>query len=961
MLLLPFSVLAQNTLKGKVVDQSNSQPLAGVSIAISGTKTATLTDSNGSFTLNNVKSGDTVTFTFLGYTSQSIKYTGQPTIEVSLTAGDKAIEEVVVVGYGKVKKKDATGSVTTVTEKDFVKGPVVAVDQMIQGKVAGLSITSGGGSPGEGASIRIRGGASLNAYNDPLFVIDGVPVDGGVTGGRNPLATINQNDIESVTVLKDASATAIYGFRASNGVIIITTKKGKAGALKVNYNGNVSVSQVGRSADVMDGNQFRSYVNANGSANQIALMGAANTDWQKEIYRTALGTDHNIAFSGGEKWLTYRASVGLTDMNGILKRDNMNRATTGVALVANFFDNHLKFEFNNKTSVLKNNYSNRGAVSSALAMDPTQSVYNTDGTYFQWIDINSSNNLAVRNPLSLIEQQNNFGTSFRSLGNLQTEYKFHFLPELKAVANFGYDYQSGRSYGNVSTNFAYTDAQGDAYENNNLRKNRLMDLYLNYKKDINAIKGNIEFTAGYSYQNFNDISNGFTLQGNSTQPPVYNSPFDDVTNFQSFFGRGIFNFFNKYIVTATIRRDGTSRFTEENRWGNFPSVALAWKLNEENFLKNVTTITDLKLRLGWGVTGQQNIGRKYPSLPLFFSSDTQAQYQLGNQFYNTVRPEMSNPNLKWEETTTKNIGLDFGLFNNRLTGSVDVYEKDTKDLLAFIPVPAFAGLTNFFDYNIGNLNNKGIEVMSNLELVKKDDFYISVGGNITVQKTKITSLIEEASDARIETGDNVSVGNQVQVQQVGYAPGSFWVYEQAYDANGKPINGVYIDRNGDGIVNEKDKYIYKKPAADVYYGLNTQIRYKNWDFAMSWRGSWGNYLYNRVDSNLGWKDAVLLNNNFLGNGTVDLLENNFTDQSTQRYQSDYYIQKASFIRMDNVTIGYNFNNFLGTKTNAKLSLAGQNLLLFTPYKGIDPELTSGVDYTIYPRPRMYTLGLNINF
>ena len=961
LLLLPLGVLAQNTVKGVVIDAASQQSLPSVDIKIEGTTNGTATDFDGKFTLSNVKAGEKIVFSYVGFVTQTITYSNQKEIIVVLKEDVQQLKDVVVIGYGTVKKKDATGSVNTITTKDFVKGPVVAADQLIQGKVAGVQITNGGGSPGEGSTIRIRQGSSLNANNDPLFVIDGVPVAQDNTGGRNPLATINQNDIESVTVLKDASATAIYGSRASNGVIIITTKKGKSGDLKVNYNGNVSLSEIYKKADVLSANQFRDYINANGNAAQQALLGTANTDWQDEIYRKALGTDHNISLSGGTDLLTYRASVGLTDMNGILKRDNMNRGTTSVALVGNFFDKHLKIEVNNKTSVMRNNYSNRGAIGAAVTFDPTQNVRNVDGSYFGWINYSTPTptpvQLAGRNPAALLDQFNNLGTNFRSLGNIQTEYKLHFLPELKLVANFGYDYTTGKTYGNSSPDFLYDET--DSYQAENFSKNRLMDLFFNYKKDINAIKGSVEVTAGYNYQNLQYFGSNSSVNNAIIDPG--NKYFNEL-NLQSFFGRAIVNLYDKYIITATYRRDGSSRFTKDLRWGNFPSAAFAWKLNEESFIKNISSISNLKLRVGWGITGQQDIGSFYPSQPTYLASDAQAQYQFGNQFYTTVRPERYNPNLKWEQTETRNIGLDFGFLKDRITGSVDVYEKRTKDLLAFIPNPPFFGFSNYDNYNIGKTKNQGIEITAEVIPVKNDNVTWAVGGNITLQNAKLTDLIAGAPNFGIETGGIAGgVGNTIQVQTVGYTPNSFFVYEQAYDNLGKPIDGVFIDRNQDGVINTADKYIYKKPTADVFYGFYTNLSYKNWDMAMSWRGSWGNYVYNNVDSNLGWSNQILIRDTDLSNGVTEVLNTNFSNGGITRYQSDYYIQDATFVRLDNLTIGYNFKKFMSEKVSAKLSLGGQNLLLFTDYKGIDPEVSGGIDNNIYPRPRIYTLGLNVNF
>ena len=960
LLLLPFCALAQNTFSGSVVDKTTGQPIPGVNVIIQGSTSGAATDFDGKFQLVNVKKGDNIVFSFIGYKSETVVFNNQKTITVSIEQDASQLKEVIVqVGYGTVKKKDATGSVTTITTKDFNKGPVVAVDQMLQGKVAGLQVINNGGSPGDGATIRIRGGSSLNASNDPLYVIDGIPVDNGIQGGKNPLATINQNDIESVTILKDASATAIYGSRASNGVIIITTKKGKAGDMKINYNGNLSVSTIAKTADNLSPDQFRAYVNANGNPTQIALLGTANTDWQKQIYKTAIGTDHNLSLSGGTDMITYRASMGFTDMKGLLIGDTFQRTTLSANLIGKFFDNHLRIEFNNKTSLMENNYSNQGAIGAAVTHDPTQPIYNADGTYNQWNFDTAP--LAGANPLSLLNQFVNKGTSTRSIGNMQTEYKLHFLPDLKLVANLGYDYQSGRSFGNTSLDYYNTSTRGNSYLNTEDKKNILMDLFFNYKKDLSFIKGSVEVTGGYNYQNFDrTYANQSTVYSTNVTSLAVATP--EIVNLQSFFGRGIFNIADKYIVTATLRRDGTSRFAPQYKWSNFPSVALAWKIKDENFVKDIESISNLKLRLGWGITGQQNV-TTYPSIPLYLSSNSSAQYQLGNTFYTTVRPQPYNANLKWEQTTTVNAGLDFGFLNNRINGSVDVYEKRTSDLLAYIPNPSFYGFSNFDNYNVGSMKNQGIEITGEVIPVRNDNLTWSIGGNLTLQNSKITSLIPGASNLGLPSGDTINggVGNQILENQVGYAPNSFFVYEQAYDPNGKPINGVYIDRNHDGVIDNNDRYIFHKPTADIFYGLNTSLSYKNWDMSMSWRGSWNNYVYNNVDSALAWSGQVLIRNTDLANSMTNLLTTNFTTATSQRYLSDYYIQKASFIKLDNVTVGYTFKKLLDNKVDAKLTLGGQNLLTISPYKGIDPEISNGLDKNIYPRPRMYTLGLNVNF
>jgi TonB-dependent starch-binding outer membrane protein SusC len=968
LLLLPFCAIAQNKVEGTVLDNTSGQPIPGVNVKIEGSATGASTGFDGKFQLSDVKPTDVLSISYMGYTTRTVVVGSQTSITIKLQEDANQLKEVVVqVGYGSVKKKDATGAVTLLTAKDFNKGPVTSADQMIQGRVAGLQIINGGGSPGADPVVRIRSGSSLSASNDPLYVIDGVPVAaGGVEGGRNPLSTINQNDIESVSVLKDASATAIYGSRASNGVIIITTKKGKAGDIKVSYNGNMQVSEITQQVDALSSGQFRDFVNANGTAAQKAVLGAANTNWQDEIYRTALGTDQNISASGGSDNIAYRASLGYTNLEGVLLRDNFERTTLSVALTGDFLDKHLKLQVNNNTSVIKSNYSNTGAVGSAVGFDPTQAVKNADGTYFQWLTSPTEfNQLAGKNPVSMIQQQDNLGTFNRSIGNIQVDYKMHFLPELKAVANFGYDQMSGRGYGGTNADYLNGlkgSGYNNSYQNIEKRNNKLMDLYLNYNKKIDAIDTQVDLTGGYTYQDFREEKNksNYNFENNNTTVELFTPTH---INLQSFFGRANISVADKYLVTLSIRHDGTSRFTEENRWSNFPAASVAWKLNEEGFLKNIESISSLKLRGGWGITGQQNIGVSYPSIPLYLASNSAAQYQIGNTFYTTYRPQPYNSNLKWEETTTLNVGLDFGFFQNRITGTADVYQRTTDDLLLFTQNPPFFGFSNYDNYNIGSIKNKGIELSAEVIPVQTDDLEWRIGGNITLQDSKITKLTTAQDNTPgIDTGGiGGGTGNTIQNHQVGYAPSSFYVYEQAYGADGKPLDGVFIDRNKDGIVNADDKYRFHKPAADIFYGFYTSLTYKNWDMSMNWRGSWGNYMYNNVDSGNGTYNNILTRQNDLSNGVENLLETEFKTQTDKQLHSDYYVQDASFVKLDNVAVGYTFNQKIKGISMLKLTASAQNVLTITKYEGLNPEISGGIDNNIYPRPITFTLGLNANF
>ena len=962
LLMLPMSFLAQQTVSGTVSESATGLPIPGVNILVKGTTNGTSTDFDGNYTISNVNQGDVLVFSFLGFAAREIPYAGQTNLNVQLDESDAALEEVVVIGYGTVKKSDATGSVTSVTPKEFNKGAVVAADQLIQGKVAGIQVINGGGSPGEGAQIRIRSGSSLNANNDPLYVIDGVPADaGGINGGRNPLANINQNDIESINILKDASATAIYGVRASNGVVIITTKRGKTGELKVNYNSVYSYSNIDQTTDVLTATQFTEYVNTNGNNTQQGLLGNANTNWQDLIYRDAFGTDQNVSVAGGQDFYTFRVSGGYAKYDGILKRDAFQRTTLSAALTFKFLEDHLQIDVNNNTSLLQNNYSNRGAIGAAVAFDPTQPVNVEDptfGNYFRWRQANGNlNPLAPANPLALIYQTTNKGRSFRSIGNIKTDYKFHFLPELKATLNLGYDNSVGRNYGSQDPEFTNPNQEGTTYNDRQEKRNKLMDAYLNYNNNFESIKTVVDVTAGYNYQDFTYPTRFLSDNGAGVLIEINN---ETRLNLQSYFGRANFTHNDKYLLTLSLRRDGTSRFVKENRWGNFPAAALAWKIHSESFLQNNPLINELKLRASWGITGQQAVGDIYPSVALYQTGTGNAAYQFGDRFVETIRPQPYNPNLVWEETETRNIGLDFAFLNRRIDGTIDAYERTTDDLIVFTNNPQGVGFSNADDYNIGTLENRGLEIAANVYPVRNQEWNWRLGGNITFQESKITklTLVTDPNYTGIDIGGiSGGTGNTIQNHQVGFAPSSFFVFEQAYDRAGNPLEGVYVDRNQDGIINSSDKYRFRKPASDIYYGINTDLNYNNWFFNMSWRGSWGNYNYNNVASNSGFGNNILTFDSFLNNSNVNLLETGFLDA---QYLSDYYIQDAAYLKLDNASIGYTVNEFLGKDASLTITATGQNLLIITDYEGIDPE-TYGIDNNIYPRPRTFVLGLNLNF
>lgn len=886
---------------------------------------------------------------------------------------EKQIEEVVLIGYGKQKKSDLTGSITSVSSKDF-NGGATSAGQLIQGKTPGVQITNNSGAPGSGTTIRIRGTASLNGNNSPLVVIDGVPQDFvGVNGASDPLSLINPNDIETFDILKDASATAIYGNRATNGVILITTKKGTAGKFRVNFSTIASVSEKMGNVDVLNADEFRDFVNAYASDSYKAKLGTANTNWQDLIYQSAWGTDNNLAFSGGIKGLPYRLSIGYNEQNGIVRTNSFKRTSLGLNLNPKFLNNHLSINVNAKGTFTDNRFPDGGVIKTATYFDPTQPVYSGNsnfGGFYEWLDagsITGYNANATSNPLGLLNAIRDISSVWRGLGNVQLDYKFHFLPDLHFNVNAGYDYT--KSEGAKYVNAAYRAGTADNGSSNFYtmeKKSKLLETYFNYIKTISPINTNVDLTAGYSYQDFKTIiPPSVTFRGNGVNSTGYN--FESENVLLAFYGRAIFTIANKYIISGSLRRDGSSRFyngTEDNVWGTFPGVSVAWKLNEEAFLKNISSISTLKLRAGWGKTGQQelpgfdgNRPNNYPAYAAYNPSTGEANYQFGNQFYYMLRPNIYNPNLTWETTTTKNIGVDYGFLNNRITGSIDLFEKDTKDLLVVAPIAA-GDLSNENLLNVGNMDNKGIEGSITIIPVKNDKTTWEVSFNATHYKPIVTNLLSRA-DATFNIpvgGIEGGSGNKIQAHAVGYAPNAFWVYQQVYDTNGKPIDGVYVDRNNDGKIDTFDKYYYKSTTPDAILGFSTKLNHKNWDFGLSARAVLGNYVYNNMASNSSLQSAST--NEYLQNVHASAPVNQF---SLPQYFSDTFIENASFLRLDNVNVGYNFGNVFTKNSNLKVYAMAQNVFVITKYTGVDPEVFGGIDNGYYQMPKIYSLGFNFQF
>lgn len=974
-----FGIAQQKSITGKVSD-STGKPIDGVTVSIKKKNVSTVTNQNGDFRIN-ASASDVLSFSSIGFLTYDVPVNDGATINVTLHAGTTSLNEVVVIGYGTVRKKDLTGAVTTISAKDFQTGVMSTPEQLIAGKVPGVSIISNSGQPGAGSTIRIRGGASLSASNDPLIVVDGVPLDNSsISGASNPLSFINPNDIESFTVLKDASAAAIYGTRASNGVIIITTKKGRSGDLRVGFSSVNSLSAIVKEVDVLSADQFRAIVNAQGTAAQKAMLGSANTNWQDQIYQKAFASTNNISFTGGIKNLPYRASIGYQTQEGILKTDKLEKASFALAVNPTFLDNHLKVDINLKGSLEDTRFGNQGAIGGAVSFDPTQPVYATVkkerfGGYYEWLDAATTTGLAAlagRNPLGQLEQRFDKSKPQRSIGNIQLDYKFPFLPELHANLNAGYDVAKGTGTIYVSDSAAAAYLAGGTGGTNNhykqTKQNTLFEFYLNYVKDLKSIKSRVDVVAGYSYNdylttNYNYASyyaKGAKVAGSDPDFP-FNKPEHTLI---SYFGRANYSFEDKYLLTATIRRDGSSRFAPSNRWGTFPSVAFAWKVKDEKFLKNSNVVSDLKLRLGYGVTGQQDGIGNYDFLSYYSLSQPGASYQFGNTFYQGFRPGGFYANRKWEETATTNAAVDFAFLNNRISGSVDFYQKKTKYLLNNVPQPAGANFSAFIVANVGDMTNKGVEFTISAQPVRTKNFTWDASFNLTYNKNTITNLTVVPKDKNYVGlpvgGIAGGIGGQFsQIDAVGYAKNTFYVYKQVYDAAGNPLEGVFVDLNGDGIINQNDLYKYKPADPDVFMGFSTSVRYKKWNAGFVLRASIGNYVDNNNYSSTGTR-AQLLGNAVLYNASTSYLTTKFAGNS-QELLSDYYVQNASFLKMDNFNVGYNVGKVYRNKATLRLSATVQNVFVITKYKGLDPELSSGIDNNLYPRPRVYALGINLDF
>ena len=983
-LFLSVGAFAQQITVNGIVKDTTGEPVIGANVLVKGTTNGTITDFDGNFQLM-ANQGDIIVISFIGFTAQELPATAE-LMNVVLKDDSEMLSEVVVIGYGVAKKNDLTGSVTAMKPDEMNKGLVTNAQDMMQGKIAGVNVTSASGTPGAGAQIRIRGGSSLNASNDPLIVIDGLAMDNsGVQGLSNPLSMVNPNDIETFTVLKDASATAIYGSRGSNGVIIITTKKGKSGSKPtINYSGNVSVSTKKKTIDVMDGDEFRQFVTnmyGEGSA-AVNTLGKANTDWQSEIYRAAVSTDHNVTLSGGLKNMPYRATVGYTNQQGILKTSKFERLTASLNLSPSLLEDHLKINLNAKGMIAKTRYANTSAVNAAVWMDPTQDIYDSRdeyknfGGYFQWTSNGAAlndpnwpltyNTLATKNPVALLDQQDDNATSKTFIGNAEFDYKVHGFEDLRLHMNLGADYSTGKQttiispYSSTNHYYGYDGwTETDKY-------NLLFTAYAQYMKDFNEAH-HFDIMGGYEWQHFHreGMSNGWGYYqsthnekpGQKTEHNANNNPWATENYLVSFFGRANYSLLDRYMLTATVRYDGSSRF--KDHWALFPSFAFGWRIKEEAFLKDVDALSDLKLRLGYGQTGQQEgIGDYNYFASYNVNTAVDSFYPLiGNGQLN--RPNAYNNNLTWETTTTYNAGLDFGFWNGRLTGNIDWYYRETTDLLNTVSVAAGSNFRNQVMSNIGSLKNTGIEASLNWKAISNNDWLWDLGVNFTYNQNEITELVD--GDYQLTGGISSGTGNMCQAHAVGHPAGSFYVYQQVYDNNGMPIEGAVVDRNGDGTITTADKYLYKSPSAPWTAGFTSKLMYKNWDFSFSLRASFDNYVFNDLEagsSNIS-SSQVLAQSGYLSNRPKNVL-----GKAWQTYDwvlSDYFVQNGSFLKCDNITLGYTFDQLFGAKIGGRVYATASNVFTITNYKGIDPEVAGGIDNSLYPRPFTALVGLSLNF
>ena len=967
--LMSAGVNAQDTLtiKGVVTDETG-EPLIGATVMVAGTSIGVVTDIDGNYTVSLPPGKKDLIFSYVGYDNLNVSATTSP-LNVMLRQNQEILDEVVVIGYGTRRKEDLTGSVATVSEKDFNKGMISSPEELINGKIAGVQITNGGGSPSSGSTIRVRGGASLNASNDPLIVLDGVPLEvgGSVAGSGNFLSLINPNDIESITVLKDASSTAIYGSRASNGVIIITTKKGKGNGVKVSFQTTNSVSTKTKTSDMLSTDEFIGIVERLGNDRQKSLLGTSRTNWNDEIFHTAYGTDNNISVTGKvSTWMPFRVSAGAYYQDGILKTDNVKRFTGNINLNPSFFRDELKFQLGLKGTYSKNRFADTNAIWGGATLNPTIPVYSGNdafGGYTEAVDINGLPVTgALPNAVGRLNQYRSTSDVYRLIGSLDIDWSIRWIEGLRLHATGGYDWSKGEGHIYVPAEaFSYYTTGGRDYNYGPQKNyNGLLTIYANYNREFEAIHSKLEATIGYDYQNWKYTTPFYVEYNAEGRAQSTSSATDQRHTLISYYGRLNYTFMDKYFLTATVRGDGSSRFSKENRWGVFPSVALAWRISQEHFFeKAVVWLNDLKIRASYGVTGQQDGIGNYGYIPVYTPGLDGAQYLFGGMPVYTYRPEAYNPDLKWETTDSWNVGLDLSIFNHRLTFTGDFYTRKTSNLLASVPVPAGTNFDKLMLENVGNVDSKGIELGLTARIISSKDWEWSLTANAAWQNVKIKNLTLTPGAPSPDTGVGPWIdAYQMQVFSTNYAPYAFFLYKQLYDeTTGRPIEGLYADLDGDGKITENDRYHCHSPAPDWILGLSTTLKYKGWSLSTSLRANLGGYIFNGMAMNTGAWETMSYNDYQLNNLNRSFLETGF---QRRQYLSDYYLENASFLKMDNIQLAYDFGEVYKS-LHLYISAMVQNVFTATKYKGVDPESASGVDTAIYPRPRTFSMTIGLNF
>ena len=978
LVLLGFPAFSQQRLISGTVTDPAGRPLNGVSVVPKGTGKGTTTDNQGQYRVYVNPGTKVLVFSSIGFTTREMPIT-RDVIDLSLVTANASLTDVVVIGYGSVKRTDLTGSIATVSSKDFQTGAITTPDQLIAGKLAGVSVTPNGGQPGSGSTIRIRGLASISGNNDPLIVIDGLPLSGNsIPGVASPMDMVNPNDIESFTVLKDASSSAIYGSRAASGVILITTKKGKAGPPAFNFSTAIGDQTLAKEESVLSAGQFRSYVNANGTPAQIAMLGSSNTNWQDQIYQQAIFSSTNFSVTGTTANTPYRLSYSYLDQAGILKTDQLQRHTAAISLSPSLLDDHLKIDINATGAIALPRFANQSAIGSAISMDPTQSIYNKGsqyGGYFEWESSPGTPNVnATKNPVALLNMNNNTATVDRLFGNAQIDYKFHFLPDLHANLNLGLDEAKGQGSTHIPGDAAQSWTTDNNHGYNSTYKgkldNKVLEFKLTYTKDLPSIKSNINLLGGYGY---------YDNKTTSYNPPNLDAKGDTIAGFAlypnnvqentliSWFGRLIYTFKDKYILTASLRTDGSSRFAPQYRWGTFPAVAMAWRIKQESFLRNVNVLSDLKLRGSFGIVGNQDGIGNYSYLPTYSLSQNGSQYQFGNSFYYMYTPAPYVGNIQWEQTASWDGGLDFGFLNNRITGTMDYYYKNITNLQNFVFIPDGTNFTNEATINIGSMVSQGFEFNLNTTPVKTKDFSWDVNFNFTYEKIRVTKLTNGSNSANFfgDAAGSIAggTGNTIQMNTVGYTPFAFFVLQQVYDPKtGKPVEGAYVDRNRDGIISpppaSPDAYHYKSPFAPVIMGFSTGVKYHKWELKTTLRANVGNYVYNNVAANIAVQRAILNPSNFLQNTLSSYTKTNFFNN---QYFSDFYVENGSFLKMDNLNLNYYVGKILNDKARLNLNANVNNVFVITKYSGLDPEVYGGIDNNVYPRPRTYSFSVSLGF